>query len=355
VPEPSRPTAATRVRDGRWLAGVCRGLAEVRELDVVWLRLGFVALSLFGGIGIALYAACWLIMPTDAEGEADARGGRGAVWLAQALGACIALLLLAALGTVATVFGFGWIVFAVAAAVLVGTLAIRRLGPAWPLLPVAALALPSVAVAAGGLSLTTRTAPSEIRIASVAALQDHTFRSGLNTMLIDLRHTRLPRTGQVKLNIRTGLRRTIVALPHDACVHAQVDYRVNPFPMRMASLLTGRGDHAFADMFLFGRVNFGRTVDLGKGPGARPGPTLVIHADSEGGSLYVRDYPDSVNPDIEPDWPGYPVGLEPRPITTGTTRAGARHEIRAWRVRRRHERADAVRVNDLRPGPCAAP
>jgi phage shock protein PspC (stress-responsive transcriptional regulator) len=345
----------TRIRDGRWLAGVCRGLAGARDFDVVWLRLGFVALALLGGVGIAVYVACWLIMPAEGAGDEDARGGRGAVWLAQALGACVALLALAALGAVATMFGFGWIVFAVAAALLVGLLGVRRLGPAWALLPVAALALPSVAVAAGGLSLTTRTSASRIQVKSVAALQGQTFRSGLNTMVVDLRHTPLPRSGEVRLQLHTGLRRTIVALPHQACVHVFVDYHVNPFPLRMASLLTGRGDHAFADLFLFGRVNGGQTREIGKGQGDRHGPVLLIDDHSEGGSLYVRDYPDSVDPDIEPDWPGYPVGLEPRPNTTGVTNAGARHEILAWRARLRHDRAEAARVNDLRPGPCVAP
>jgi hypothetical protein len=76
---------------------------------------------------------------------------------------CVGLLVLAALGATGTVFGFGWIVFVVAAAMLVGMVGLRRLGPGWALLPVAALALPSVAVAAGGLSLTTRTAPAASR------------------------------------------------------------------------------------------------------------------------------------------------------------------------------------------------
>jgi phage shock protein PspC (stress-responsive transcriptional regulator) len=58
---------------------VCRGLAEARELEITWLRLGFVALALLGGIGIALYIACWLIMPTEAESQGEVSGGRGAV------------------------------------------------------------------------------------------------------------------------------------------------------------------------------------------------------------------------------------------------------------------------------------
>jgi phage shock protein PspC (stress-responsive transcriptional regulator) len=357
MPEPSRPTPVTRLREGRWCSGVCRGLATARDLDVVWLRLGIVALALLGGVGIALYVAAWLIMPAEAEAATPyARGGRGAVGLAQALGACVGLLALAAAGALATVFGFGWVVFAVAAALLVGLLAVRRLGPGWPLLPVAALALPSVAVAAGGLSLTPRTHAAVVRVGSIAQLTGHTYRAGLNTMLIDLRHTpalqTMSRSRDVTLHVHAGIRRTIVALPDDACVHVRVNFQVNPFPLRMASLLSGRSDHAFGDLFLFGRLYGGRTSQTMDFSGLGSGPTLTVDFASQGGSLYVRDYPDSVDPDQVPDWPGYPVGSEPRPNTTGTTRAGAHAEVLAWRARRQADLAEAARVNALRPGPC---
>ena len=49
-------------------------------------------------------------------------------------------------------FGFGWVIVALAAAILVGTLAgWARLGPAWALLPIGALVLPSAALAVGGV------------------------------------------------------------------------------------------------------------------------------------------------------------------------------------------------------------
>ena len=52
----------------------------------------------------------------------------------------------------ATLFGFGWIAVALAAAILLAVLvAWPRLGPAWALLPLAGIALPAVAVAAGGI------------------------------------------------------------------------------------------------------------------------------------------------------------------------------------------------------------
>jgi hypothetical protein len=120
----------------------------------------------------------------------------------------------------------------------------------------------------------------------------------------------------------------------------------------MASLLSGRSDHAFGDLFLFGRLYSGRTSQTVQASGGAPGPTLTVDFASQGGSLYVRDYPGAVDPDQVPDWPGYPVGSEPRPNTAGATRAGARAEVLAWRARRQADLAEAARVNALRPGPC---
>jgi phage shock protein PspC (stress-responsive transcriptional regulator) len=64
----------TRTREGRWLGGVCAGLARYFDLSPLVYRLAFVALALAGGTGILLYAAAWLVIPE--EGEADSVAGR---------------------------------------------------------------------------------------------------------------------------------------------------------------------------------------------------------------------------------------------------------------------------------------
>jgi phage shock protein PspC (stress-responsive transcriptional regulator) len=64
----------TRTRDGRWLGGVCAGLARYFDLNPLIYRLAFVALALAGGTGILLYAAAWLVMPE--EGEEDSVASR---------------------------------------------------------------------------------------------------------------------------------------------------------------------------------------------------------------------------------------------------------------------------------------
>ena len=64
----SRPQLRRR-REGHYAAGVARGLADTLAVDVTYVRLAFVVLSLASGAGIVLYAAMWLFIP---EADADA-------------------------------------------------------------------------------------------------------------------------------------------------------------------------------------------------------------------------------------------------------------------------------------------
>jgi len=47
------------------LAGVCGGFAKYFGLDPTLVRIGYVALVLFGGTGILLYIICALVMPKE--------------------------------------------------------------------------------------------------------------------------------------------------------------------------------------------------------------------------------------------------------------------------------------------------
>ncbi len=354
----SQPRPVARASEKRWLGGVCQGIGEARGVSPGWLRVGVVALTLAGGLGAILYLAAWLILP-NRSGQSDAPGTRGIVVLAKALASLAGLVLLAAIGAIATVFGFGWIVFGVAAVAFIGALSVRRLGLGWALLPVAALTVPAAALAAEGVQL----APTDgalmynVPVRALAARGGTTYRSGLGTLLLDLRRTALPRRGTLTLHIHAGIRRTIVALPMRECVNVVVDRHVDPFPVRAASLLTGRDDQTFADLFLFGRDESGRLQSVTRTPvsPARPGPTLKVDFASEGGSLYVRNYPDGVDPDTNPYWPGFPVFPERRPPTRGLSRKLARQEVRAWHTRRTRELAQQRHYLSLVGGPCAPP
>jgi phage shock protein C len=56
-----------RAREGKLIAGVCRGLANRFALPVAPLRLAFVLSILLGGWGLVAYLALWIAMPATAR------------------------------------------------------------------------------------------------------------------------------------------------------------------------------------------------------------------------------------------------------------------------------------------------
>jgi len=62
-------TKIVRPWKNRMIAGVCAGLANYLKIDVSFVRLIFVLMSLGGGIGIILYLIFWLFFPNIDEVE----------------------------------------------------------------------------------------------------------------------------------------------------------------------------------------------------------------------------------------------------------------------------------------------
>jgi signal transduction histidine kinase/phage shock protein PspC (stress-responsive transcriptional regulator) len=65
---------AVRRTDDRLVGGVASGLAEHLGVDVLWVRVFFVVSSALGGLGVALYAGLWLLLPTAAHLEQSTPG-----------------------------------------------------------------------------------------------------------------------------------------------------------------------------------------------------------------------------------------------------------------------------------------
>ena len=73
--EPTEPTESTRPErdsdrlqrggDGRMVGGVAVGLADYFDIDPTVVRIGFVALTLLGGLAVPLYIAGWLLIPDE--------------------------------------------------------------------------------------------------------------------------------------------------------------------------------------------------------------------------------------------------------------------------------------------------
>ena len=58
-----------RSRTDTMLGGVCGGLGEYFNVDPVLVRLLFVLFAAFGGAGIPVYIALWLVVPEETQGQ----------------------------------------------------------------------------------------------------------------------------------------------------------------------------------------------------------------------------------------------------------------------------------------------
>ena len=348
---PTTHPSITRVRRGRLLAGVCAGLAERWEVPVVRVRAGFAIATPLLGLGALAYLVLWLLLPVRGD-EAATAGTRGIVVLAAAAGAAVGLGALATGAAVAALVGLGWVVAVVAGAVVVGVLVSwPRLAPAWALLPVVALVAPSLVLAAAGVSVDPRTADRVVAPRTVADLPSGGLHSDLAPLLVDLRQTRLPARGIIHLRVRGGLRRTVVALPHDRCVRLSVTTHPQAFVLRALDAATASIGSGTA--FVQGQVTSGGGTRREPAGRSRSGPTLELDLSSAGGALHVRDYPDDVDPLADPTWGDVVLAAEPRPVTEGLPRREARRELRAWGARRAAERPRLREQERRVAGPCA--
>ena len=62
-----------RSRHDRMVAGVAGGVAAYLGVDPLFVRLAIVFLSLLNGIGVLLYIAMWLLVPSEDSATVDAR------------------------------------------------------------------------------------------------------------------------------------------------------------------------------------------------------------------------------------------------------------------------------------------
>jgi phage shock protein PspC (stress-responsive transcriptional regulator) len=110
--QPRPPSGARplyRSRTDRKVAGVCGGVAAYFGIDPIILRILVVVLSLFGGSGLLLYAAGWLLLPDEGQPLSEiqkllARDGRRS----PASVVVATLVVIACVIAVGSVFGGHW-------------------------------------------------------------------------------------------------------------------------------------------------------------------------------------------------------------------------------------------------------
>lgn len=108
----------------RKVAGVAGGLGRHLDVDPLILRVAFVALVFFGGAGLILYGACWLLVPEDGDDRAPLHMDDRT--------RAVALLIvggIAALAVVGDSWGAFWFPWPVAVVALVALWLLTRNGP----------------------------------------------------------------------------------------------------------------------------------------------------------------------------------------------------------------------------------
>lgn len=244
--EPEEPLGSTprllarrleRTADGRILAGVAIGLAAYFSIDVSLVRIAFVVLSLFGGVGIVLYASGWLLMPEHHRPSVSSAflsspRRHGTLMAVAAVAGGIALLSLVAHGPI---WGYGgpfhrpktgWVVVLAVAGFLIlrwlsrphGThlsslkrlfrrVAIGVTGIAG-LLAVSTL----VTVLVTGVSLRGGIGSKDFRPTSIAQLQT-TYHAGIGNMTLDLRALPFP-AHSVTVSASVAIGHLVVEVPN---------------------------------------------------------------------------------------------------------------------------------------------
>jgi phage shock protein PspC (stress-responsive transcriptional regulator) len=284
-PAPPGPRRFLRSRDDRVIGGVAGGLGRYFNVDPVFFRVGFVALAFVGGIGILLYLAALLFVPSEdpAGGEPPPRsravtiaGAALLVLLGLALladwsvgaftfsplgflvifGAAIwwlvwgrtragegegegrargilTRLALAVVILVASVVVFAGAVWASAAgggvAVAILVIAIGALlavaafrgGARWLIVPALAIAAGLGVVAAADIDLDGGYGERVYAPSSLAEVRDG-YDLGAGRLEIDLRGVDFP-AGDRELDVELGFGEAVLVVPRDLCVVADAD------------------------------------------------------------------------------------------------------------------------------------
>ena len=128
--QPTTPRLLRRRTDERVIGGVASGLGEFLNVDPLLIRIGFVGLMVFGGLGLLLYVGGWVLVPEEGSDESlveellNRTGLTPARWLVLLLFAAGMLIFIGgignavALGGLATGIGLALMVIVLGGALL---------------------------------------------------------------------------------------------------------------------------------------------------------------------------------------------------------------------------------------------
>ncbi|WP_205471434.1 PspC domain-containing protein [Nocardioides sp. SYSU D00038] len=142
-----------RSRADRKVAGVAGGLGRHLDIDPVVVRVALVVLTFFGGAGLIIYGACWLLVPE--EGAERAPLGLDERNRTIALAVIGGIAVLALLGDSVGQFDFPWPLAVIGVVALVVLTQLDRRSESWGFAPADPTAPPAPPATAGSGGTTT--------------------------------------------------------------------------------------------------------------------------------------------------------------------------------------------------------
>jgi len=103
-----------RRREGRLIAGVAAGIASHLGVPTLAVRVAFVVLLAFNGLGVLLYAAFWAVLPAGPETGRAARGRMFALVAFAGLGLAVLVARVLLIGAQPATAALGWLVALIA-------------------------------------------------------------------------------------------------------------------------------------------------------------------------------------------------------------------------------------------------
>ena len=131
--QPHTPRRLLRSREDRVIAGVAGGLARHFDTDPIIFRIGFAAATFFGGLGIFLYIAAAVFVPSEGADGEPAPPSRNTLIVGGVALLLVALVFLLdgpSFGPFGFGFGFVWLLALAAVGLLAWQLVERRRGAA---------------------------------------------------------------------------------------------------------------------------------------------------------------------------------------------------------------------------------
>src|SRR4051812_4862083 len=217
TPEPPVSKRLTRSSSDRVFGGVAGGFGRYLGIDPVVIRLILIVLIFFGGAGVIVYAAAWLLVPSDTD-EGSGFDGSG---VARRTGIALGVLVLTAIAAFGGFWGFavgGGVVTAIVVIAFGGLLvagAFTR-GARWLILPAIALALSAGVAAAADVEVRGGAGERIYRPASGGELRS-AYRLGAGHLLLDLRRTNLG-PGNHRVHLKLGVGQAELLVPPNVCV-----------------------------------------------------------------------------------------------------------------------------------------